>query len=161
MTSNIETKCGAPKGNEFWKARTKHGRKPKFENAEHLWELCCAYFEWVVTNPMYESKAFSYQGELIMADVPKMRVMTIRGLTIYLNIHHSTWIEYKKKKGFSDITRRIENIIYVYKFEGVAANLLNSNIIARDLGMKRNKKLTTTKGQSAGLIIYVPSNQGE
>ncbi len=67
----------APKGNRFWEARSSHGRNPKFESPEALWAACCEYFEWVEANPLWEMKAFSYQGEVIQEPIAKMRAMTI------------------------------------------------------------------------------------
>jgi hypothetical protein len=126
----------APKGNRFWEARSSHGRDPKFASSDDLWAACCEYFEWVDDNPLWEGKAFSYQGEIIKTDMPKMRAMTLSGLCIFLDIARSTWSEYSKKEDFSNITTRVEEIIFDQKFSGAAADLLNANIIARDLGLK-------------------------
>ena len=52
----------APKGNSFWKQRTKHGRDKIFANADLMWEAACEYFQWVEDNPLNE--AIVYQGEL-------------------------------------------------------------------------------------------------
>ena len=37
----------AHKENQFWKARSTHGRKPLFEDGEQLWTACIQYFEWI------------------------------------------------------------------------------------------------------------------
>lgn len=34
----------APKGNQFWKLRNKHGRSKRFASPEQLWEAACEYF---------------------------------------------------------------------------------------------------------------------
>jgi hypothetical protein len=131
----------APKGNRFWEARSSHGRNPKFESPEALWEACCEYFEWVEANPLWEMKAFAYQGEVTQEPIAKMRAMTITGLCIFLDIDRSTWLAYKVKEDFSIITTRAEEIIYDQKFSGAAADLLNANIIARDLGLKEQSQV--------------------
>jgi len=123
----------APKENQFWKARTTHGRKKIFSDKEVLWDACQEYFEWVDENPLIELKAFS-NGE--QAHLPKMRAMTIGGLCIFLGICQDTWFRYAKDKDFSDVTTRVDEIIRQQKFAGAAADLLNPNIIARDLGLK-------------------------
>ena len=51
---------GAPKGNQFWKARAKHGRDKIFKTPDALWKAACEYFEWVDDNPLEE--AIVYQG---------------------------------------------------------------------------------------------------
>lgn len=126
----------APKGNQFWKARTKHGRDKLFSSSESLWEACCEYFQWVEDNPLWESKLFSYQGEVHEGVAPKMRAMTISGLCLFLDISRSTWDEWRRVDDFSDIVARAEEVMYSQKFSGAAADLLNANIIARELGLK-------------------------
>ena len=42
---------GAPKGNQFWKLRSKHGRDKLFTTPELLWQAACEYFEWCENNP--------------------------------------------------------------------------------------------------------------
>lgn len=126
----------APIGNQFWKARSKHGRDKLFASADALWEACCEYFEWVEENPLYEMKPFAYQGVVIQEPVAKMRAMTIDGLCLFLDIHPSTWYDWRSAKNdFSDIVSRTESVIRSQKFAGAAADLLNASIIARDLGL--------------------------
>ena len=131
----------APKGNRFWEARSSHGRNPKFESPEALWAACCEYFEWVEANPLYEVKAFAFQGVVTQESLPKLRAMTISGLCIFLDITRQTWGTFRAMEGFSDITTRAEEIIYDQKFSGAAADLLNANIIARDLGLKEQSQV--------------------
>jgi len=126
----------APKGNQFWKARSKHGRDKIFKTPEDLWSACSEYFEWVEANPLYEMKVFCYQGEITEAEIPKMRAMTLDGLCFFLNIQDNTWRLYKERKDFMQVTDDAERMIYQQKFSGAAADLLNANIIARDLGLK-------------------------
>lgn len=131
----------APKGNRFWEARSSHGRNPKFESADALWAACCEYFQWVEDNPLYEVKAFSFQGSVTQESIPKMRAMTITGLCLFLDIADSTWQTFRVREDLSVITTRAEKIIYDQKFSGAAADLLNANIIARDLGLKEQSQV--------------------
>lgn len=131
----------APKGNRFWEARSSHGRNPKFESPEALWSACCEYFKWVDDNPLWEMKAFAFQGVVTQEQIPKMRAMTIGGLTLFLDITIETWRQYRMKEGFSEVTSQVEKVIYDQKFGGAAADLLNANIIARDLGLKDNAEV--------------------
>lgn len=136
----------APKGNQFWKARSSHGRKPIFETPEALWDACEQYFEWVEQNPLWESKAFAYQGTITMAEMPKMRAMTVGGLCIFLDIDRVTWLDYCKREDFIKVTSRVDEIIRDQKFSGAAADLLNPNIIARDLGLADKAELGGADG---------------
>lgn len=131
----------APKGNEFWKVRTKHGRSKIFSTPEQLWDACCEYFEWVESHPLWEEKATQFQGKFIKDKVSKMRAMTIEGLYFYLKINKTTWYVYRERKEFKDVIHEAEQVIYSQKFAGAAADLLNANIIARDLGLADKTEL--------------------
>lgn len=137
-----------PKGNRFWEARSSHGRKPIFKDEDNLWTACEEYFMWVDDNPLKEQKAMQYQGEFIKDDVEKMRAMTIGGLCIFLDMSEDTWRNYRVKDGFLEVTSKVEAIIRNQKFSGAAADLLNANIIARDLGLSDKKELTGNNGET-------------
>lgn len=130
----------APKGNQFWKLRSKHGRDKLFETPELLWEAACEYFQWCQDNPLYEMKAFMYQGEIVKTELPKMRAMTLGQLCFYLHCNESYFRNFKiqlpeGEEDFNAVIKEIEEVIYSQKFQGAAADLLNPNIIARDLGL--------------------------
>lgn len=131
----------APKGNKFWEMRSTHGRNPIFKNPDDLWDACCQYFEYVHENPLVEDKAFAFQGVVTHEPVAKMRAMTMTGLYLFLDIDRATWAEYRVRKGFSAVTTRAEDVIYEQKFTGAAADLLNPNIIARDLGLQDKQQV--------------------
>jgi hypothetical protein len=126
---------GAPKGNQFWKLRTKHGPDKLFANGDLLWKACEEYFQWCEDNPLWGSKTAQFQGAPVDLPEAKMRAMTISGLVLYLGIDRSTWTEWKSNKDLSAIVTRVEEVMYSQKFAGAAADLLNPNIIARDLGL--------------------------
>ncbi len=136
----------APVGNQFWKARSSHGRKPIFASPEDLWNAAVEYFEWVEANPLYEAKAFAFQGVVTVESLPKMRAMTIGGLCIFLDIDQTTWSEYGRREDFFRVVTRVEAIIRDQKFAGAAADLLNPNIIARDLGLADKSELSGKGG---------------
>ena len=136
----------APAGNEFWKARSSHGRAPIFATPDHLWSACVEYFEWVEANPLYECKAFGSKDGPQTIDLPKMRAMTVSGLCIFLDISPKTWAEYRVREDFTPIASRVDEIIRTQKFQGAAADLLNPSIIARDLGLADKSELTGANG---------------
>jgi len=149
-------KGGAPKGNQFWMQRSSHGRNPIFATPDQLWEACVEYFQWVEEHPLIEYKVLSYMGEGFDHPVAKMRAMTQHGLYIFLDISPQTWANYRGKEDFVEIIERVENIIYEQKFTGAAADLLNPNIIARDLGLRDGTELTGKDGKD-----LFPSNPQE
>lgn len=144
------------KGNKYWQFRNKHGRNYKYE-PEKLWQEFVNYCKWIENNPLKESKAFPYKGKITIKDIPKMRAMTITGFCIFADIDMKTFYKYKENKGFVHIITRIENVIRTQKMEGAAAELLNPNIIARDLGLKDKQEHTG----SVGAVVILPSNNRE
>ena len=147
----------APKGNKFWRARSSHGRKPIFATPEELWAACCEYFEWVEKNPLMSAEVVKYQGGAKLVDVPKMRAMTLAGLCLFLDISDDCWDDYRKRQDFVAVTTRAEKVIYAQKFAGAAADLLNPNIIARDLGLKDK---TETEHKGGITVTITPDDAG-
>lgn len=139
----------APVGNQFWKARSSHGRKPIFASPGDLWTACLEYFEWVEANPLYETKGFAFQGVVTKETFPKMRAMSISGLCIFLDIGRRSWDEYGKREDFLPVCEAVEETIRTQKFEGASADLLNPSIIARDLGLADRSEVT---GKDGGAI---------
>lgn len=133
-------------GNKFWEARSSHGRNPIFKTPEDLWDAACQYFEWVEANPLWEDRLVTFQGTATHEPVAKMRAMTISGLCIFLDIARRTWDEYRERPDFLPVVTRAEEIIRDQKFAGAAADLLNPNIIARDLGLADKTDLTSSDG---------------
>lgn len=134
---------GAPKGNQFWKARAKHGRSKIFSSPNQLWNAACEYFQWVEDNPLKESKLVSFQGKSVTEELPLMRAMTIESLCLFLSVNARYLNEFesnldmskRQSKDFSSVIYNIKSIIRTQKFQGASAGLLNPNIIARDLGL--------------------------
>lgn len=148
---------GAPVGNRFWEIRAKHGRDRLFTDHNALREDCIGYFEWVEANPLMEAKAFAFQGASWIEELPKMRAMTVDGLCLYLGIGYSTWRDYANRddcKDISEVIKWAEDVIRNQKFTGAAADLLNPNIIARDLGLsdKREQSITVVNGDLGDAI---------
>ena len=97
---------------------------------------------------MKEDKLFAFQGEVTRDTIDLMRPFTIGSLCIFLDISDQTLADYGKRDDFIGIVERIKKIIYEQKFSGAATGLLNSNIIARDLGLKDSSETDiTSKGE--------------
>lgn len=125
----------APSGNQFWLQRSTHGREKIMASPDVMWAAALEYFQWVEDNPLYECKVFHYQGETTKTDVPVMRAMTLEGLATFMGMSSRTLRDYRSRDDYSPVMDLIDDIIRRQKFEGAAANLLNANIIARDLGL--------------------------
>jgi len=146
----------APKGNEFYQLVKMPTGRPKKYTPEELWNTAQEYFKWVHEHPLMERKLFNYQGIVVEGDLPKMRAMTETAFCLYAEIDLDTFSNYKSNKDpyqdFFGVASAISQIIYTQKLEGAAADFLNANIIARDLGL-RERTETEVKGVEAIRII--------
>lgn len=124
--------------NQLWKIRSKHGRGRIYNDVDSFLKACMDYFQWVDDHPLQEEKIFHNAGEVTRANVSKMRAMTMEGLWLFIGISRNTWKSYKLIDDFLPVIEVVENIIWEQKFTGAAADMLNSNIIARDLGLRDN-----------------------
>lgn len=160
----------APKENQFWKQRSKHGRDKIFSKPEILWEEACKYFEWCDENPLgkveqarggKEKKALSVTDKGVksentgLIELPLMRAYTWEGLELFLGIDSLRWYKTSDAhKDFLQIITKIGKIIYDQKFTGAAAGLLNPNIIARDLGLTDKKQV-----EIKDVVVDIPTDE--
>lgn len=142
----------APKGNKFWEKRSSHGRKPLFADPEKLEAACEEYFHWADDNPLWEDKLVTFQGVATHEPIAKMRAMTLEGLCLFLDISTETWRKYAKREDFVEVTTRVDNVIRSQKFAGAAADLLNPNIIARDLGLTDKTEVESRGGIQVTIV---------
>lgn len=124
----------AKKGNTYWRLAKGFavGTEKKY-TPEDLLTKAIEYFEWVEKTPLKEQKAF---GNGTIVNLNKMRAMTIKGFCLHANISPNTFESYCKDEAYLRITSYIKDVIYTQKFEGAAAGLLETNIIAREIGLK-------------------------
>ncbi len=123
---------GAPKKNQFWKLRSKHGRNNIFKSPDELWNGALDYFKYIDENPI---EVEDNKGTKNVNKVKLIRPYTKHGLAIHLGIHPETLDNYKAKKDFFEVVRNIELIIYNQKFEGAVIGIFKENIIVRELGL--------------------------
>lgn len=156
---------GAPKGNEFWKLRSKHGRDKLFATPELFWQAALEYFQWNEENPLIEIDFVGKYAQQV--EKPHIRPLTFQGLCLYLdcNVMYFNQFENSLKdktdqtsKAFSIICARIREIIYKHKFDGASCGFYNPNIIARDLGLTDHTDITTD-GESIQVLLLNDRNQ--
>jgi hypothetical protein len=160
----------APKENQFWKLRSKHGRDKLFTTPDLLWEAACEYFQWCQDNPwmkIEQARAAGKPGLAIkvkkgqavgiqatrpteLAELPTARPYSLSGLCLYLGCSHHYFYEFKKtaNEDYLDILTRIELIIETQQFEGATVGAYNANIIARKLGLTDKQEIeNNVKGE--------------
>ena len=103
----------APKGNQFWMLRSKHGRDKLFATPEALWEAACEYFQWCDENPWTTRKAIqrtmpvrrkkgkrteTVNEQQTQQEVsPTQRPYSLTGLCIYLGTSSRWWSSFRSE----------------------------------------------------------------
>jgi hypothetical protein len=125
----------------FWDNRAVSAGKdfniaPEYKSPNEFWEACREYFEWSVNTPLELNVHSFSSGSVNVGSVEKPRAMSLMALCFFLGISKRTWVQWKNSRlDLSDVMDMAEDIIYTQKFELAAADILNANFIARDLGM--------------------------
>lgn len=135
----------APKGNKFWKLRSKHGRDKLFTTPNLLWSAACEYFEWCDSNPWEEVKSKETKDGTFKEKSPTQRPYTLSGLCFYLGCNEAYFRQFETEcnKDFSTIISDIKIVIETQQFEGAIVGAFNANIISRKLGLKENVSIGT------------------
>lgn len=148
----------APKPPEqLWKRR--RGAPLRFETPELLWAAAQEYFEWCDANPLREEKLFAYEGCVTRDHITKMRAMTERGLCLFIGIDPTTWYDYCKRKDFEFVCEQIKCVIWEQKFTAAAADLMNANIIGKELGLVERKSVEGPDGGPVQIDTRSLSNE--
>jgi len=130
---------GAPKENQFWKLRSKHGRDKVFSTPEHFLKAAYEYFEYVDKNPWIHNEVVKTgidAGKIL--PVPTIKPYTITALCIFLDITHKTFLKYEKEDSYKDFVQvftHVRDVIENNQFEGAVVGAYNASIIARKLGL--------------------------
>lgn len=169
----------APKGNEFWKMRTKTGRNRLFAEPEALWEAACEYFQWCDEHPWTTRKAtqknvpvkvvkdkeivIENQQQTQQEVTPTSRPYSLMGMCVYLGASTNWWNEFrsacinKRDKDFLEVIARVEETIKTQQFEGACVGAFNANIIARTLGLADKQEVDhTTQGKPFKGFDFLP-----
>jgi len=127
----------APKGNQFWMLRSKHGRDKLFATPEALWEAACEYFQWCDENPWTTRKAIqrtmpvrrkkgkrteTVNEQQTQQEVsPTQRPYSLTGLCIYLGTSSRWWSSFrsecmkKNDEDFLHVIARVEETIETHR----------------------------------------------
>lgn len=133
----------APKGNQFWKLRSKHGRDALFASPELLWDSACEYFEWCDENPWVKTKSVATEKGFSEESTPTQRPYSRMGWFLYIGCSDAWLKEFKKKttQDFLLVIEQIEQAIDKQQWEGASVGAFNANIIARTLGLKEHSEI--------------------
>lgn len=150
MTEGRDSKGRFQPGNKFWQmAPPPFGalaNKPRF-TAETLHAACMSYFDWCHDNPLMSDELVTFQGNASHEPVAKMRALTHIGLCMHIGISRTTWTDWSTARpDLKEVMDWAEDVVYRQKFEGAAAGLLNSSIIAREIGLADKRELMGPDG---------------
>lgn len=135
-------------GNNYWNARSKHGRDRIIQSHETLNEVANEYFTWCEDNPIIEVDYKSAGGELQKIELPHPRVFKKEEFARFCGV--SEWRIINNLRPVSDdfnqVITRVEQIIRDQKYTYATVGMFNANIIARDLGLtdKREDNLSVS-----------------
>lgn len=133
----------APKGNDFWKQRSKHGRDAIFSTPQMMLEAANEYFEYQSKRSWVKTDYKGKDNEMV--EIPTSAPFTLTGLCIFLGVNTVYFNQFEKdcSEDFSKVITYIREVIYTQKFEGAAVGAYNANIISRDLGLADRQDHTT------------------
>jgi len=142
-----------------WLVSSKMGRPIIFSQTEMLLEAAKEYFNWCDVHPLYEYRIAIEKSMPKVVRVPRIRVYTIHGLCMYCNATSVFWKDFKNSiasnnQNFSLVIQFIEDVIYRQKFEAAACDLLNANIIGRDLGLADSIRIDFTMERKTTLELF-------
>ena len=128
-------------GNQYWKRRTKHGRDRVIKEPETLAKAADEYFQFCIENPIIVVDYKGKDAKRVEMQIPK--VFQKNELARFC--HLSEWRSINDLKSvstdFLQVVTHIEGCIADQKFQYGIANIFNSNIVARDLGLRDKQEI--------------------
>lgn len=118
---------------QFWQRRPDKARV--FETPDDLRDAAIEAFNWLHRHPKRRALTFHHKGVVTKTFETCERPFTFNALAMRMGVSYQCLDGYRKRPGFEEVMAWIDDVIFVQKFEGAATGLLNSNFIARDLGL--------------------------
>ena len=144
----------APKDNQFWKLRSKHGKDKLFSTPELLEEAANEYFDYCDSNPIYKSEVLKGGDKAgTIAEVPIQRPYLIEGLCVYLGVYRDYLDQFersldtensKKDKEYYNVLMRIREKIKGQKLDGATVGIYNPLIVSRIEGLRDRQEINQT-----------------
>lgn len=133
----------APKGNQYWLMRGKHGRDRVIKSPEALLENSNEYFQWCLDNPLLVHDYRGKDPESVYLEKPrpfkKEEFARFCGLSQWKEINSLKDVS----EDFAKVLTYIEKTIADQKFDYAAIGVFNANIIARDLQLVNREDITS------------------
>ncbi|GAA6199609.1 terminase small subunit [Aquicoccus sp. SU-CL01552] len=122
----------SPSVNPPWRPR-------KIKEPSQLLDQFIKYAKHVEKSPLVEKKILNTSSGPVIVKLRRCRPMTITNFCLFLGISSQAWRYWRKnREDLAETMEYIENVVFAYKFERVAAGILKANIISRELGLQKN-----------------------
>jgi len=140
--------------------------KPKaFETPEAMAHAAEDYFKWCNDNPWIQREWKNRGKGYGLVEVPLGRPFTWSGLCSHVGVSSRYFASFRSQfkagrhedEEFVTVIDNIDEIIKTQKFEGASVGTFNGNLIAYDLGLK--KDVPAMYGNSVSLTINVIDNE--
>ena len=124
------------------------GSEKLYPTAELLLHACLEYFQWCENNPLYKqlTRFDSKSGKWQVTKEPYLRMRTLAGLRFYLGLSERTWQEYRASDDYRDVCEEIEAAIRDERETGAAVGILDSNFVAKLIGLTEKREITGKDG---------------
>lgn len=136
---------GAPKGNDYWTLRKKHGANFKYTPESLAKEF--EDYKIQISEATWFKKEVIKGGDMAgqIIDIPMVTPMSIGGFCIFAHIERQTFINYEKgeDQGLMEVATHIRHCIETQQWEGASVGAFNPNIIARSLGLVDKTDITS------------------
>ena len=148
----------APKYNQYWKERKKHGPNRIFNSEDEVLDKAQEYIEYCKNNPIFIEdfiKSGQQAGEKVYLERP--RIPTQKGFTVFLGIDESTLYNYLNEDKNKDLFKCFKYVCEVFQSElsdNAITGQANPMIAARILGLKEKQDITSN-GESISLNVSV------
>ena len=155
---------GAPKGNQFWKLRSKHGRDKIFDDPKILKTEAEKYFEETAQRTWNKEdfiKAGPNAGKKIELETSAPFLM--KGLCVFLGVNIQYFRDFKeglkgmedrkKAEDFSLIVSYIEDIVSIQKLEGGLTGAYNSLMVSQIEELKTRTDITSGDKEIKGVTL--------
>ena len=135
------------------------GEVKVYEDPGSLWVAAVEYFQWVEETPVYDvTTKTNGAGRTFEEHVPRVRIPTESALCMHLGVRPDQFEAWGEgDDDWARVVQACRQVIEDVKLTGAAANILNANIISRDLGLADKHDHSSKDGSMSPAPAIDPS----
>lgn len=104
---------------------------------EQVMNLIVKYFEWAESNALKAGETANFQGMVYEHTIHKPRIFTWSALMLFCSFSAAGVARWKKTPGYDVVMDFADSVIKEQKYQLAAANMVNSSMIAKELGIDK------------------------